>query len=548
MTELSLMVVAPAGCGKTEALALRVAGILARGQVSSPRRVLVVTFSKKARDNIRERLADYVDARTLREKVTIANLHGLAARIIRSHGNVIGISPDVLMPDSDWVAAECRALRLGYDRTDEVRSVLQRVKLQSLNDDEVLEMIRALGDPIAETIETKRQQERRLTYEDLPRLAELVLQSPWVAEIYNQHFGCVVVDEFQDLTLQQLRMLKSIGSDRITFAGDLAQGIYTFAGAAPSAVHESIRGDSKAQISFAESHRSSPSVLDLVNVLRDQTGGEELVCAKPERWTSGGLGAVQSFADVEKEAEWVSRFARYVLKRAPQHRVGVIARTVGRRRFVDELMRVGDLPWHRWDDPLLDRETAIVTQRILSKLKLEQWESAENPIQYLLSMGDAGTIQDPDASKSLREAMEWAHDELVRGTEIEELRGRVKIGDRSAFTTSPGVHLLSGHAGKGQQFDWVCVVGAEEGVLPFFKAKSSEELAEEARTLSVMISRARHGALVLHAKSVPDNSGRVRGKEESRYSRQLRASPSCLTGADLVSWLSNADWAAIAAS
>lgn len=43
--ELSLLVIAPAGCGKTETLALRVEGLLSRQDVKSPQRILVTTFT-----------------------------------------------------------------------------------------------------------------------------------------------------------------------------------------------------------------------------------------------------------------------------------------------------------------------------------------------------------------------------------------------------------------------------------------------------------------------------------------------------------------------
>ena len=45
---LSLLIVAPAGCGKTEALGLRAKGLIARGSVAAPRRILVTTFSNRA--------------------------------------------------------------------------------------------------------------------------------------------------------------------------------------------------------------------------------------------------------------------------------------------------------------------------------------------------------------------------------------------------------------------------------------------------------------------------------------------------------------------
>lgn len=73
---LDLLVVAPAGCGKTEALALRVQGLLQRGTAAPPRRVLITTFSNRARDNIRDRLASYLSPAAMRDRVTIANFHG----------------------------------------------------------------------------------------------------------------------------------------------------------------------------------------------------------------------------------------------------------------------------------------------------------------------------------------------------------------------------------------------------------------------------------------------------------------------------------------
>ncbi|ALN14477.1 UvrD-helicase domain-containing protein [Acidipropionibacterium acidipropionici] len=75
--------------------------------------------------------------------------------------------------------------------------------------------------------------EKRLTYDDLPRVAELLLNDDAVASLYRNHFSAVIVDEFQDLTPQQLRIVNRIGLGKTTYAGDLAQGIYSFAGAQP---------------------------------------------------------------------------------------------------------------------------------------------------------------------------------------------------------------------------------------------------------------------------------------------------------------------------
>lgn len=105
---LDLLVVAPAGCGKTEALALRIQGLLQRGDVAAPKKILVTTFSNRARDNIKERLRSYMAPAVIRDRVTVVNFHGLAARLIRAHANVIGLSDELILPENDWVGEQLR--------------------------------------------------------------------------------------------------------------------------------------------------------------------------------------------------------------------------------------------------------------------------------------------------------------------------------------------------------------------------------------------------------------------------------------------------------
>ena len=142
-----------------------------------------------------------------------------------------------------------------------------------------------------------------------------------------------------------------------------------------------------------------------------------------------------------------------------------------------------------------------------------------------------------------RQALSWCLDRLRDGLTPEEVRSRIKVGDESTLLNVPGLHLLSGHVGKGQQFDWVVVIGAEEGCIPDFR---STDLAEEARILSVMISRARHGAIVTCAGNVPTNAGAPKVRAASRFWDLLEtAGYHDLAG--IVAWFRAADWEAVAA-
>jgi DNA helicase II / ATP-dependent DNA helicase PcrA len=540
--ELDVLVIAPAGCGKTEAMALRVAGLLERGQIARPHKILVTTFSNRARDNIKERLLRHLAGAVIRDRIAVANFHGLAARIFRAHANVVGLDPQMKIPDSDWVGDQCRSRGLSFPRATAVQDILRVVKQQPLDDAAVWAQFAEIGDEVVLDIERQRIAEQRLTYDDLPRLAELILQNKAVADLYRCLFASVIVDEFQDLTPQLLRMTRQIGRGRTTYAGDIAQGIYSFAGAAPIEVLREIEQETSRKIVFADSHRSSPAVLELVNAIAPFTGGQRLRSADPARWPGGGLAAAAAFPSTTAEAQWARDFAARVLERAPGHRIGVIARTAPRRRFADAVFEQSALPWHRWDDPLLDTDTAKIMKAMLATLDPAE-VNAEPDILALLHRACAlELIQDPDTRRALSDALGWACDLLREGLNPSQVRARIKMGDDSTLLTAPGVHLLTGHAGKGQQFDWVVILGTEEGCIPDFRATTPTEVAEEARVLSVMISRARHGVLLLRAAAVEARDGTSWPKQPSSFLAAYDGIPYFRDRRGAVQWLSDANW------
>lgn len=542
---LALLLVAPAGCGKTETLAIRIAGLIHGRRVATPRRVLATTFTNRAKDNLRSRLRDYIPAARLRDHVTIINFHGLAARIIRAHGNVIDIDPTIEIPESDWVGEQLNQLGVKHKARDAVMDILRTTKQQALSDDQVAAALDRYGNQTAIALENKRVAENRSTYDDLLRYAELILANDAVADLYRNHFGAVVVDEYQDLTPQQLRVLTRIGGGRVTFAGDLAQGIYGFAGASPAEIDATVRLVADDIIEFNESHRSSPAVLDLVNSLNLITGGQELHCADIASWPHGGVAALATFSTADTEAASITRLIRRILDRAPNHRVGVISRVKSRLRFIDPIVEATGLPLHRWEDGVLDTDTAKLVRALLRRLDVVEFATVKDKLTYMRDLAAFNRIEEPDTRKALLDGLGWVLDRLNEGLAPADVAARIRVGDQTTLLNAPGVHLLSGHVGKGQQFDWVVIVGVEDGNIPFFLAQSDAEKLEEARILSVMVSRARHGVFVTYAQNVPTITGTPRDRDLSPLWASLKTS-GALTGSAIKEWLDGADWDAIA--
>lgn len=517
--ELSLLIVAPAGCGKTEALAMRTRGLLERRDVQTPRRILAVTFTNRARDNMRDRLRSHLPQRDMFRLVTFVNFHGLATRIFRAHANVIGLNPDMTMPETDWVRDQCKARRLDYKKSTAAQKLLQGLKLQPLTDAEIDDKLEESGNLYALDIERQRLAEERLTYDDLLRLAELILASDKVAQLYRDHFGAVIVDEFQDLTPQQLRIINRIGYGKTTYAGDLAQGIYSFAGARPNEIYQQIQAECPKTIEFSESYRSSPAVLAAVNSLNSLTGGKTLTSAQPDSWPDGGFAEGVGFANDDQEAKWLLEQCQLILSRTPHERIGIATRTKLRRKVIDSVFEASDIASYRWDDPLVDTDTADRIKTVLNHLSLDELRVAPDKQQWLAQLAQIELIQDPKDRSNLLEAINWCTDLLRQGNSPGEIKERITIGDDTTLLTQPGVHLLTGHIGKGQQFDWMIVAGLEEGTLPDWRSVDEEQVAEEARILSVMLSRARYGVLMTYCEKLSTRYGTM---TSSRFLEQLK--------------------------
>lgn len=550
----SMMITAPAGCGKTEALAYRAKGLLERYDFSgNGRRLLITSFTNQAKDNISERLKKYIGVQTLREHVIVCNFHGLASRIIKAHGQLIGIGSDWTLANVDWVGRELRAGRYGWNDGDRARQVLRDVKLKCLTDANVMKQLEGTvgqAGEIARTIEKKRINEKMISYDDQIRVALWLLSDHRVADLYRNHFFAALVDEFQDLTPQQLRFVKALCGENITFAGDVAQSIYSFAGADVAYVQQEIAKVSGRQIKLLKSFRSAPAVLNAVNSLSPVTGSEHLRAAFPNRWGSGGVAGLASFDDEDCEAAWVAGMSKSILRHFPHQRIGIITRTVNRAIVAKRTLTQSGIEYTDWGRGIFRPEVAGVLKRICSDIQTHSFANNLEALQYI--QRKAATYYHVGQTEEFEEGCDWLFDQffqrgfdLSKAHEIEE-NIAVKRGNET-IATHEGVHCLTGHAGKGQQFDWVFVLGLEDGTIPDFRAKDPESKCEEARVLSVMISRARIGVFGTYTKGKVDRWGKYRENTSSEFIEYLKKAPGFLCGKDAIeTWCGKADYPAIA--
>ncbi|GAB2725266.1 ATP-dependent helicase [Streptomyces bullii] len=254
-----LLVLAGPGTGKTTTLVESVAARIARG--ADPERILVLTFSRKAAVELRDRMALRIGAARAPQATTF---HSFCYALVRAHQDSdLFVEPLRLLsgPEQDVTVRELLAGQTDLERlglahvrwpdelraclttrgfADEVRAVLARSRELGLGPEALDAFARRIGRPdwraaaafLAEYLDVLDLQ-GVIDYAELVHRAVLLAHRPHVAEVLAARYDAVYVDEYQDTDPAQVRLLHALagGGRTLVAFGDPDQSIYTFRGA-----------------------------------------------------------------------------------------------------------------------------------------------------------------------------------------------------------------------------------------------------------------------------------------------------------------------------
>ncbi|MGP9816818.1 hypothetical protein CIK76_03655 [Glutamicibacter sp. BW80] len=517
----NLLVIAPPGCGKTELLARRAALLIPR--LSPNQKILALTFSNKAKANLTGRLVSVLGVERTRKYISIHNFHGHAAEIVRAHGRTLGIDPQFEMPDKRTQPEAIAPLLDGLSESDagdlnrRIEEDLRDAKQRPNSDCQVLDALAAHGLTQSAELEAARQESGTIFYDDLLRHAQRLIRVPEIASLYRKHYGAMLVDEFQDLSPQQLDLaIRSCEQSR-TFVGDPLQGIYSWTGARPIDVERRLRKICGEPVDLGVSYRSSPRVLGLLNLVSVGLGGQALQPNDPNVWFEEGITTGARFSTGAKEAAFIEQASRRILDKQPSATIGIICRAAWRRKPIDAVFAGSSLPSTRWD-------LAVDDARIIELINGATTRLGGNPDLAALKTEVLARIDatDLDTAADVADALDHLENLATDTGSIQATLMQFRILDKGDTAIGPGVHLLNAHTGKGQQFDWVFIPGFEQGHVPSFLAKKQSEIEEEHRVLLVMLSRARHGVILSRADSLISKKGQPYSTRVSTWASELR--------------------------
>jgi DNA helicase-2/ATP-dependent DNA helicase PcrA len=315
-TEGPVLVVAGAGSGKTRVLAYRIAHLV-RDLNVSPYSILAITFTNKAADEMKDRVAGLVGG--VSRGMWVSTFHSACVRILRRDASVLGYKSQFTIYDdldSRRLIEFCvRDLDLDPKRfpPKSIRAAISNAKNELVD----FESFAAQGTgPYHEKVtDVYRLYQQRLLeasamdFDDLLMVTvELFGAFPKVLEHYQDRFRYVLVDEYQDTNRAQYRLVQMLAGKlhNLCVVGDSDQSIYAFRGADIRNILEFERDYPDGRVIVLDrNYRSPQTILDAANSVISNNAGR-----KPKHlWTDEGSGhpiTVYRAEDEHDEAAFIA--------------------------------------------------------------------------------------------------------------------------------------------------------------------------------------------------------------------------------------------------
>jgi DNA helicase-2/ATP-dependent DNA helicase PcrA len=310
-----LLVLAGAGSGKTRVITFRIAHLLAQGV--PPEAIAAVTFTNKAAEEMRERVAALLRDRVTAKKLTIGTFHALGLWMLKQERKALGFPRGFSIYDqSDQTGLLREVVRrvLPADRRYDVKAILTRISLAknafrapTVHDGDEYDEAASLVFP---GYQEDLRSQAAVDFDDLIcEPVRLLDEDEGVRDRWRSRFRYVMVDEYQDTNRAQLLLVKHLVADHgnLCVVGDDDQSIYSWRGADPGNILGFDKMFEGAKVvKLEQNYRSNKTILGAANAVI----GNNKVRHGKTLWSNLGEGGpiIHAVApDVDTEARWVAQ-------------------------------------------------------------------------------------------------------------------------------------------------------------------------------------------------------------------------------------------------
>ena len=505
-----LLIVAGPGSGKTRTLTHRIAHLIRNHHVR-PEHCLAITFTRRAADEMRERLHRLLPA--VADAIPLFTFHALGMSILQEHWNAAGLQRGFRVA-SDAERQHLLRETLGVSAR-QTRSLLSAISVAKRTG-------QALAKDRQADIYHRYQQEldtRNLVdFDDLIGRAIQVFEADTgLRDTYRERYQWVCIDEYQDVDEQQVRLIKLLvpPDGNICAIGDPDQAIYRFRGADVRFFAQFTTDFPGAPVvRLTRNYRSDSNIVHLSSQVIAPSGSEQQ--STPVLADTPSLITLHEARTEKAEAEFVVQSIETLLgghsffsidsgrSRDAEDRavsfsdIAVLYRTEAQAEAAVEALHRSGMPFQKYAHTrLLDHPGVAI---LIDTLR-EQPGDGALVARLEAACDKAETDRTGDETRAALELLQpiarECGDDLDRFLSTLALETQVDTWDPRADRIS----LLTLHAAKGLEFSAVFIVGCEDGILPLTWGKAgAADLEEERRLFYVGVTRAKTKLYLCHAQ------------------------------------------------
>jgi DNA helicase-2/ATP-dependent DNA helicase PcrA len=344
-----VLIIAGAGSGKTRVITYRIANLLAKGVPQSA--ILALTFTNKAAREMETRVKELTGRKL--QSLTISTFHAFGVKILREEIEILGYRPNFSIYDEtdrhQLIKDSLRECKISPEGVDmyALGQVFSNVKIG------MAEWGRGANSAY-ENVYAEYQNGLKLynalDFDDLLAVPLQIFEKyPAVLEKYRARFRYIMVDEFQDTSVIQYRLMRILANENnnVCVVGDDDQSIYSWRGAN----YENIQRfeedfPNTVEIKLEQNYRSTTTILEAANgVISNNTNRKE-----KKLWSGNGGGKPIEIFYPQNESDEADFLAERIrLLKFQEHLkyddFGVLIRTNSMTRAIEEVFLANDIPY-----------------------------------------------------------------------------------------------------------------------------------------------------------------------------------------------------------
>lgn len=344
-----VLIIAGAGSGKTRMITFRIAAMMANDRIK-PENILALTFTNKAAKEMAERIGQ-LSGQSIK-KLTVSTFHAFGVQILRKNITRLGYNQRFTI----------------YDQNDQLSAIKEaarelKMSVEALNFFEIAALFSSIKTkregwtapnlpykPLYETYNEMLRAYNAVDFDDLITMPIRIFEEfPDVLEKYQEQYRYVMVDEFQDTSLIQYKILSLIGKKyrNVCVVGDDDQSIYSWRGANyQNIVLFEKEFPERKEVMLEQNYRSSGNILSAANnLIANNTNRKE-----KKLWTPSGEGmALETFypEDEYREALSITELIHSIkmADKVKYRDFGILVRTNSLAGTIEETLLSENVPY-----------------------------------------------------------------------------------------------------------------------------------------------------------------------------------------------------------